>query len=65
MKNNLLVFLAKKRMTMAELSRITGISRPTLTAIKKGDCEKVRLETIKTICNALNCGIDDFIAEEV
>lgn len=44
-----------------ELSEKTKISRPTLTAMKKGTLRMISLSTIYTLCKEFGCGIDDLI----
>ena len=65
MKNNLLVLLAKKGMTVKDLSEKTGLSMPTLYSIKNENCKSVKFDTINKICTALECSVDDFIVKEV
>ncbi len=52
---NLDVMLAKRKMSLSELSKKVGISIVNLSRIKKGKVKGIRFSTLNDICNALDC----------
>ena len=44
---------ALHQLTQADMNRLTGLSKPTLSRIEKG-CEKVRFESYYDVLEALN-----------
>lgn len=51
------ILLAERRMTVTELSEMTGISRSTLYPLKNNKSKMIQLNTLNKIMMALN--IDD------
>lgn len=47
-----------------QLHEMTGISRPTLTAIKNNKSVMVHLETLSILCKHLDCNINDLLKYE-
>lgn len=60
-KINLSTILGSKRMTQAELSRITGIRPSTINDIYNEWCERINLEHLDRICEALDCEVTDIL----
>lgn len=58
---NLAVLLAKKKMKVADLCRITGIRYNTLNDLYHEFALRISLEHIDLICNALDCTACDLI----
>ncbi|MCX4276172.1 MAG: helix-turn-helix transcriptional regulator [Candidatus Gastranaerophilales bacterium] len=56
--------LASKKMTQAELARLTHIRPSTVCGMYNNNCSFVKLEHIEKICKALNCGVGDLIRLE-
>ena len=52
---NLDVQLAKNKMQLNELSKITCISVVNLSILKRSKSKAIRFSTLESICNALNC----------
>ena len=52
---NLDVMLAKRKMTLTELSEKVGITMANLSILKNGKARAVRLSTLEVICEALDC----------
>ena len=52
---NLDVMLAKRKMTLTELSEKVGITMANLSILKNGKARAVRLSTLEAICEALDC----------
>jgi putative transcriptional regulator len=53
--------LAKKKMSRADLSRITGIRYNTINDLYYEMAISIKFEQIESICNALGCDVNDFI----
>lgn len=52
---NLDVMMAKRKMSLNELSERVGITLSNLSILKTGKAKAVRLETLESICKALDC----------
>ncbi|MBC7567660.1 MAG: helix-turn-helix transcriptional regulator [Pedobacter sp.] len=58
---NLDVMLAKRKMSLTELSERVGITMSNLSILKTGKAKAVRLETLDTICEVLECQPGDLL----
>ncbi|MBP3432816.1 MAG: helix-turn-helix transcriptional regulator [Alistipes sp.] len=58
---NLDMMLAKRKMTLSELSERVDISIVNLSILKTGKARAVRLSTLDAICNALDCQPGDIL----
>jgi len=58
---NLAVLLAKKKMRVADLSRITGIRYNTLSDLYHEFALRISFEHLDLICKALDCTVGDLI----
>ena len=61
------VMLAKRKMSLTELSEQVGITRANLSILKTGKARAVRMETLDRLCAALDCQPGDlleFLPEE-
>lgn len=52
---NIDVMLAKRKMSLTELSEKVGITMSNLSILKTGKAKAIRVETLDAICKALNC----------
>jgi len=52
---NLDVMLARRKMSLTELSQRVGITLSNLSVLKTGKAKAIRFETLAAICKALNC----------
>ena len=52
---NLDVMLARRKMSLTELSERVGITVANLSILKNGRAKAIRLETLDKICEALDC----------
>ncbi len=52
---NLNVVLAKRKMSMTELSEKVGITPANLSILKTGKAKAVRFSTLNEICKVLGC----------
>ena len=58
---NLDVMLAKRKMSLTELSDGVGITMSNLSILKTGKAKAVRLETLEAICRVLDCQPGDIL----
>ena len=58
---NLDVMLARRKMSLTELSEKVGITISNLSILKTGKAKAVRLETLESICEALDCQPGDIL----
>ena len=58
---NLDVMMAKRKMSLTELSERVGITMANLSILKTGKAKAVRLETLDAICEILNCQPGDIL----
>ena len=52
---NLDVVLAKRKMSLTELSQKVGITISNLSILKKGKAKAIRFSTLESICDVLEC----------
>ena len=64
MKNNFRVILAKKRKTVADLSKDTGISKTTLTNLYYERTKNPDSQTLLKLSKALGVTIDEILTVE-
>lgn len=58
---NLDVMLAKRKMSVTELSERVGITIANISILKNGKAKAIRMETLNNICKALNCQPGDVL----
>lgn len=58
---NLDVMLAKRKMSVTELSERVGITMANISILKNGKAKAVRLETLDKICEILDCQPGDIL----
>jgi putative transcriptional regulator len=58
---NLDVMMARRKMSLTELSEKVGITMANLSILKTGKAKAVRLETLEAICRVLNCQPGDIL----
>ena len=64
---NLDVMLAKRKMSLTELSERVGVTMANLSVLKTGKAKAVRFTTLDALCRALDCQPGDvleYVAEE-
>lgn len=59
---NLDVVLAKRKMSMTELSDRVGITMANLSILKTGKAKAVRFSTLEAICRVLDCQPGDILS---
>lgn len=55
------VMLAKRKISLTELSERVGITMANLSILKTGKARAVRLETLDRLCAALDCQPGDLM----
>ena len=58
---NLDVMMARRKMSLNELSARVGITLSNLSILKTGKAKAIRLETLEAICKALDCQPGDIL----
>jgi len=64
---NLDVMLARRKMSLTELSNKVGITMANLSILKQGKAKAIRFSTLEAICEVLECkpaDILDYIEDE-
>lgn len=61
---NLDVMLAKRKMSVTELSEHVGITMANLSILKNEKAKAVKFSTLEKICEALNCQPGDILEYE-
>lgn len=59
---NLDVMMAKRKMSLNELSENVGLTLANLSILKTGKAKAVRFSTLEAICKALECQPGDILA---
>jgi putative transcriptional regulator len=55
------VMLAKRKMSVTELSARVGITMANLSILKNGKAKAIRFSTLEAICKALECQPGDIM----
>ena len=55
------VMMAKRKMSLTELSQKVGITMANLSILKNGHAKAVRMSTLEAICKALDCQPGDIL----
>lgn len=58
---NVDIMLAKRKMSVTELSEKVGITMANISILKNGKAKAVKLDTLNKICKALNCQPGDIL----
>ncbi|MBM7095283.1 helix-turn-helix transcriptional regulator [Bacillus sp. H-16] len=61
---NIDVMLAKRKMSVTELSQKVGITMANLSILKNGKAKAVRFSTLEALCRALDCQPGDILEYE-
>lgn len=62
---NLDVMLAKRKMSLTELSDRVGITLANLSILKNGKAKAIRFSTLEAICRALDCQPGEIIEHTI
>lgn len=58
---NLDLMMAKRRMSLGELSDKVGITLANLSILKNNKAKAIRFSTLDAICKALDCNVEDIL----
>jgi len=58
------VMMAKRKMSLTELSQKVGITMANLSILKNGHAKAVRMSTLEAICKVLKCQPGDILIYE-
>ena len=58
---NIDVMLAKRKMSVTELSELVGITMANISVLKNGKAKAVKISTLNSICKALDCQPGDIL----
>lgn len=58
---NIDVMLAKRKMSVTELTEKVGITMANLSILKNGKARAIRFSTLEAICKALDCQPGDIL----
>ena len=58
---NIDVMLARRKMSVTELSERVGITIANISILKNGRAKAIRIETLDKICRALECQPGDIL----
>jgi putative transcriptional regulator len=58
---NIDVMMAKRKMSLTELSERIGITMANLSVLKTGKAKAIRFSTLAALCKALNCQPGDIL----
>jgi putative transcriptional regulator len=59
---NIDVMLAKRKMSVTQLTEKVGITMANLSILKNGKAKAIRFSTLEAICRALECQPGDILA---
>ena len=55
------VMMAKRKMSLGELSERVGITMANLSVLKNNKAKAIRFSTLDAICKALDCSVSDVL----
>ena len=58
---NIDVMLAKRKMSVTELSQRVGITLANMSILKTGKAKAIRISTLTALCEALDCQPGDLL----
>lgn len=58
---NLDVMMAKRKMSLNQLSQTVGLTLANLSILKNNKAKAIRFTTLDAICRALDCRVEDII----
>lgn len=53
------ILLAEKRMTVAELHKITGVSRTLLYLMYRDELQRIDIGSLAELCHFFDCKVED------
>ncbi|MBQ0109408.1 MAG: helix-turn-helix transcriptional regulator [Clostridiales bacterium] len=61
---NIDVMMAKRKVSLNELSEKVGITLANLSVLKNNKAKAIRFSTLDAICTALDCKVEDILEYE-
>lgn len=61
---NIDIMLAKRKMSVTELTEKVGITMANLSILKNGKAKAIRFSTLEAICKALDCQPGDILEHQ-
>ncbi|MBQ2661917.1 MAG: helix-turn-helix transcriptional regulator [Clostridia bacterium] len=58
---NIDVMLAKRKMSVTELSERVGITLANMSVLKNGKAKAIKISTLIKLCEALDCQVGDIL----
>ena len=58
---NIDVMLAKRKLSVTELSERVGITMANISVLKNGKAKAIKIRTLNSICKALHCQPGDIL----
>jgi hypothetical protein len=58
---NLDVIMAKRKISLGELSQRIGITPANLSILKNNKAKAIRFSTLESICKELDCNVSDIL----
>ncbi len=58
---NLDVMMAKRKISLGELSERVGITQANLSILKNNKARAIRFSTLDAICRVLDCSVSDIL----
>lgn len=58
---NIDVMLAKRKMSVTELSERVGITMANISILKNGKAKAIKIDTLNKVCHALECQPGDIL----
>ena len=58
---HLSTLMGREKFRIADVARITGLNRSTVSALYKGTCTRVEMTTIEQLCILFKCQVGDIL----
>ena len=59
--SHLSTLMGREKLRIADVARITGLNRSTVSALYKGTCSRVEMTTIEQLCTLFKCKVGDIL----
>ena len=58
---HLSTLMGRDKLRIADVARLTGVNRSTITALYRETATRVELPTIERLCTLFRCGVGDLL----
>lgn len=58
---HLSTLMGRDKLRIADVARLTGVNRSTITALYRETATRVELPTIERLCTLFDCGVGDLL----